>query len=53
MRGYGPKRRTKQDVAAAAVMLVVLSDRSREDKIEALVKSYGKPREQAERLVDQ
>lgn len=51
MRQYGNKRRTKKEVATAALMLSVLSNRTREEKIDALVRSYGKTREQAERMV--
>ena len=41
MRRYGNKARSKADKRAAALAFVTLSERSPEEKIETLVRSYG------------
>jgi hypothetical protein len=40
-RSFGPKKQTQADKRTAALQLVVLGTRSPEDKIRALVSSYG------------
>jgi hypothetical protein len=40
-RRYGSKQQTKQAKRTAALQMVVMSDRSDEDKVRALVASYG------------
>lgn len=40
-RRYGSKQQTKQAKRTAALQFVVMSDRSAEEKVRALVASYG------------
>lgn len=51
-RSFGPKRRTAADKASAALQFAVMADRSDEDKVAVLVRSYGMREPDAVALVE-
>lgn len=50
-RRYGAKKRTKADKQAAALQFVVMSNRRDDEKVRALVASYGFTLPEAEAFV--
>lgn len=51
-RSFGPKQRTRADKQAAALQFAVLADRTDEEKVEVLMRSYGMREPDAVALVE-
>ena len=53
MRRYGAKKRSRADKNVGALMLVLMSDKSPEEKREILLRSHGQSEAQAFALVEE